>query len=555
MQNNGMQQPPGRSPSPDIHRRISDGPTPIQRTYSMDSTRSGSQQGNGQRERVNSYSSDVSTGSHHPYPPPPPGPPPPGYDQNTFRPQGPPMMPQPPFPTWRPMQPPPNGYMQPYQQQPPPFMGPPPSHMTMRPPDQPPRPYFNNLPPPGYNTPPGPGYNPRPPYGYVQPPYPQYGHLERQSTVSSNLERQSTVSSIMTSLPATRQMGSERSDTDSEREKAEGGWSLSPQLQEILTRNGGSLEGFRQKAKESIDPQLHLEYGKFLIAAGDALFILAECHGTGALGVAVDHDKAFNLYLQAVKQNHPAATYRVAHFSFFRKGASLGETSSMYKLGMILLNGLLGQNQNIREAVNWLKKAAQQADKNNPHSLHELGLLYEEKNASDPAAADPSYSRELFHKAAQFGYAPSQYRLGLCYEYGLLGLPVDPRRSIAWYTKAAEQGEPEAELALSGWYLTGADGILRQNDTEAYLWARKAADKGLGKAEYAVGHYTETGVGVRVDYDEARKWYLRAAAQGNKRAIHRLKELKGVLNPGTDRSRGGDWRNEKDAKNGDCVVM
>ena len=80
--------------------------------------------------------------------------------------------------------------------------------------------------------------------------------------------------------------------------------------------------------------------------------------------------------------------------------------------------------------------------------------------------------------------------MGLSYEYGLLDLPVDARRSIAWYTKAAEKSDPEAELALSGWYLTGAELVLKQSDTEAYLWARKAADKGLAKAEYAVGYYS-----------------------------------------------------------------
>ena len=149
-------------------------------------------------------------------------------------------------------------------------------------------------------------------------------------------------------------------------------------------------------------------------------------------------------------------------------------------------------------------------------------------------------------------YAPSQYKLGLCYEYGLLGLPVDPRRSIAWYTKAAEQGDPEAELALSGWYLTGAPPALPQSDTEAYLWARKAADKGLAKAEYAVGYYFENGIGTKAEFEEAKKWYLRAAGQGNKRAIQRLKEIRG--GSGVN-SRKGEWRKDSDAKNGECSVM
>ena len=34
---------------------------------------------------------------------------------------------------------------------------------------------------------------------------------------------------------------------------------------------------------------------------------------------------------------------------------------------------------------------------------------------------------------------------------------------------------------------TGSEGVLKQSDEEAFLWARRAANKGLAKAEYAVG--------------------------------------------------------------------
>ncbi|KAJ1557885.1 hypothetical protein HK405_014930 [Cladochytrium tenue] len=374
-----------------------------------------------------------------------------------------------------------------------------------------------------------------------------------------------------------------------------------------------SLESLRHRAKQTNDPEVQLAYAKRLIVAAEemadadpdprkvkrtqdalhqeslrwikklatsgsgrgaypeAMFFLAECYGNGSLGLTVDHDKAFSLYLQASKQNHPGATYRSAvcyevgagtkrdhnrAVQFYRKAATLGDTAAMYKYGMVLLGGLLGVAKNPREGVTWLKRAANQADATTPHALHELGILYEGKGDSNGSILpDPQYAHDLFLKAAQLGYPPSQYKLGLCYEYGHLGLPVDPRRSIAWYTRAAEQSDPEAELALSGWYLTGAEGVLRQSDTEAYLWARKAADKGLAKAEYAVGYYVEHGVGVRADVDDARRWYLRAAAQGNKRAQQRLKELRGYAQLASEKSRKGDWRKDADARNGECAVM
>ena len=94
-----------------------------------------------------------------------------------------------------------------------------------------------------------------------------------------------------------------------------------------------------------------------------------------------------------------------------------------------------------------------------------------------------------------------------------MGCPIDPRKSISWYSRAALKGEPDSELALSGWYLTGAEGVLEQSDTEAYLWARRAAEKGLPKAEYAVGHLTEAGFGVPSNLEEAKRWYYKAASE------------------------------------------
>ncbi|KAG0049496.1 hypothetical protein BGZ83_005716 [Gryganskiella cystojenkinii] len=344
------------------------------------------------------------------------------------------------------------------------------------------------------------------------------------------------------------------------------------------------LDEMRQRARTSNDPAAQLEYAKALIEAAvtfgnddpdpkrqkknkealfmeglkiikrlattgmsigkpaypDAQFFLANCYGNGSLGLQIDHDKAFNLYMQASKQNHAAATYRTAvcyelgagtkrdhsrAVQFYRKAASLGDTAAMYKLGMVILKGLLGQQPNPREAITWLKRAAANADEDNPHALHELGLCFE-KTGIPTVIPDEAYSRELFTQAAGYGYAPSQFKLGHCYEYGTLTCPVDPRRSIAWYTRAAEQGDAESELGLSGWYLTGSEGVLKQSDTEAYLWARKAADKGLARAEYAVGYYSEVGIGVKQDLEEARRWYLRSAAQGNGRAKKRLTDMK-----------------------------
>jgi TPR repeat protein len=67
----------------------------------------------------------------------------------------------------------------------------------------------------------------------------------------------------------------------------------------------------------------------------------------------------------------------------------------MYKCGMILLKGLLNCPANPREVkflilkfkgLSWLKRAAEKADANSCHSLHELALLFEKPSEITLAA-------------------------------------------------------------------------------------------------------------------------------------------------------------------------
>jgi TPR repeat protein len=304
-------------------------------------------------------------------------------------------------------------------------------------------------------------------------------------------------------------------------------------------------------------------------AITEAMFFLASNYGSGGkLGLEPDYQKAYDLYVRAARLDHAESCYRAAvcseigagthrdflrSFQWYKRAAQLDDVSAMYKLGMIALNGLLGQPRDFMDGFAWLKRAADRADHANPHAVHELGLLYERgqtpgnnddsgangsnnnSNNSNGGAAialsavivkDEAHAFDLFLRAAQLGYPPAQYRLGAAYEYGTLGRAVDPKRSIAWYSHAAERGEPESELALSGWYLTGSNGVLHQSDTEAYLWARRAAEKGLAKAEYALGYFVEVGIGVKRDPEEAKRWYFKAAAQKHPKALARLQELR-----------------------------
>ncbi|KAI9716778.1 MAG: hypothetical protein M1812_005118 [Candelaria pacifica] len=344
----------------------------------------------------------------------------------------------------------------------------------------------------------------------------------------------------------------------------------------VLADEGGRADTrTRNKNRERYIFDAH-KIVKKLVSNGnpDAMFYLADCTGRGLLGLESDTKEAFNLYQSAAKAGHAQSAYRTAvccemgqeegggtrrdpvkAVQWYKRAATLGDTPAMYKMGMILLKGLLGQPRNPREAVTWLKRAADRADVENPHALHELGLLYEAANDNDAILRDEQYSKQLFTEAADLGYKFSQFRLGCAYEYGLMGCRIDPRQSIAWYSRAAVQEEHQSELALSGWYLTGSEGVLQQSDTEAYLWARKAAQAGLAKAEYAMGYFTEVGIGAPSNIADAQRWYQRAAIQHYPKARERLDALRnGGANSQKSRERISRSKVSKQNE-GECIVM
>ena len=277
-------------------------------------------------------------------------------------------------------------------------------------------------------------------------------------------------------------------------------------------------------------------------------------HGDKRLGIKMNMNRAFLLSLQASKHGLPEAIFWTAlsyerglgvrkdatrAVTFYRKAATLGHGRAMHRLAIILQQGQLGVTPAPKEAFTWLKRAASIGTI--PGAIHDLALMFEQGNGNGVAIPDDAYALELFKKASVMRYAPSMVKLGTCFEYGRLGCPLDPRQSIEWYLKAAELGDPAAELALSGWYLTGAkdtnassskengddDVILPQLDQEAYVWAKRAADRRDPRAEYALGRYCELGIGLDAPaLQEALYWYSRAAAQGHRKAKKRRTELK-----------------------------
>lgn len=300
---------------------------------------------------------------------------------------------------------------------------------------------------------------------------------------------------------------------------------------------------------------------------GDACAYLADLYDKGGLGLLLDRGKAFNYWFLGSKQSHPYCSFRVAKayesgvgtkrdnskaLQFYRKASALGDSNAMHRLGIILLYGRLGCSRNDRDAVSWLKRAISAVncqhlstqigqiygsddvtDAAQAESLYELACLYE-KGTSSAVIRDEHYAFQLYQQAATYGHARAQHRLGVAYESGAeLGLvEANASLSVHFYRLAAEMGGcSESQFALSGWYLTGIPDELAQSEQEAYAWARRAADQSLPTAEYAIGYFSEIGIGTKPDIDEAIRWYTRAMHHGCNRAKRRLKDLKRLRRP------------------------
>ncbi|KAJ5765763.1 hypothetical protein N7520_005322 [Penicillium odoratum] len=297
-----------------------------------------------------------------------------------------------------------------------------------------------------------------------------------------------------------------------------------------------------------------------------------------------DHDRAFSLFVAASKHGHVEACYRAAlcyefgwgtrpdgsrAVQFYRQAASKNHPGAMSRMARACLAGDMGLGKRYREGIKWMKRATESSDTQYNSAPYELGLLHETGDGND-VFKDESYAAQLFTKSAELGHVEAAYRLGDAYEHGKLNCPRDPALSIHFYTAAAQHGHPLAMMALCAWYMVGAEPVLEKDEDEAYEWATRAAHLGeyhflqstktrslliclgLVKAQYAVGYFTEMGLGCRRDVLEANVWYVKAAEQGDERAKIRLAAIQ-AASEGANAAmatRNGRFKNEKPPAHG-----
>ncbi|MBI3374934.1 MAG: sel1 repeat family protein [Betaproteobacteria bacterium] len=112
-------------------------------------------------------------------------------------------------------------------------------------------------------------------------------------------------------------------------------------------------------------------------------------------------------------------------------------------------------------------------------------------------------------RAADAGHAPSQVLLG-----DILDQAEFDAEALAWYRRAAEQGDAAGEYSVGGMYFSG-EGV-KKDLSQAYFWFLRAAEKKYAPATIALANAyirAEQGeIPVSPDKSVAADWLRKAAA-------------------------------------------
>jgi uncharacterized protein len=109
------------------------------------------------------------------------------------------------------------------------------------------------------------------------------------------------------------------------------------------------------------------------------------------------------------------------------------------------------------------------------------------------------------------------------------GVELDYAESTAWFRRAADQGNPEAQAFL-GLAYKGGRGVSR-DPVEGLKWLNKAAAQGHEAAQFTLGIMYSKGDDVGLDYATAYMWTSLAAARGHALPRQLLDMLETKLTP------------------------
>ena len=208
-----------------------------------------------------------------------------------------------------------------------------------------------------------------------------------------------------------------------------------------------------------------------------------------------------------------------AQFHQLLAKAQAGDAEAQYLVGCVYNRGRLVP-RNPEEAQRWFLKSAEQSY---PPAEGAYGM--------GARIANPAVGERWMLRAADHGDASTQLWLAISYDDDWFGT-IDHELALKWYRKAAESGDPDAQVVLGqiasgdpdaqvvlGQKYADGDGV-DQNYQLAAQWFRKAAEHfpdlgGAGQGRNELGLLYLQGLGVPQDYVQAYFWFSLRGNEGN----------------------------------------
>ncbi len=225
-------------------------------------------------------------------------------------------------------------------------------------------------------------------------------------------------------------------------------------------------------------------------------------YGLGDTTVARAHDYEDGVAAYG-KKDYSAA------LRFFKRAYAGGDLRAAYYLGLMYRDGAGVKKDDPREAIEWLRIAAEEG---NAYAQMSLGGLYE--GWADNR--DEGAKWELL--AAKQGLVDAQYYIGMLHLYGYTSGVNDPKgyndpvEALMWFKLAADQGNTNAQDAIGSVYLNGWGAA--EDHKEAYRWFHMAADKGNSESKCSLAKMYATGDTVEKDMAMAKKFFDEGQALG-----------------------------------------
>eukprot|EP00935_MAST-01C_sp_MAST-1C-sp1_P001159 g1159.t1 len=264
-------------------------------------------------------------------------------------------------------------------------------------------------------------------------------------------------------------------------------------------------------------------------------------------GVQQDSKKAAELYTKAAEQGNTVAQKMLAGMYFggegvpqdkkkaaelYRQAAEQGDAEAESDL---LYSSDKDDRvpQEIAKTVQWVTKAAEQSYALAQANLARMYINGNKGNVMDNGAGASRFKsradsmaggdsaggslKQLLARAEQDD-VNAQKTLVRMYCNGEDGVPQDWEKAAEWMTKAAEQGDAEAQEGLAVMYLEG--GGVPQDKQKAAEWMAKGAEQGDAAAQAGLALMHLDGEGVPEDKERGFEWLTSAAS--NKQYVDQL---------------------------------